>query len=594
MRFARFQSAMMAPALLAAGFLLGAPVGCDRGKERTPVPKATGPTVRWESDREGAEARGQEVVALVENTLVTGEELDAPIRLRLYNLERLRYETRRRRLRELLEAKVLGPRARAEGLTVKDYVARHAREMEAPERRQEGPGGGGALPARVGASGEIPRAGQEGRENAFIQRAFEEANVKILLMAPEPPVLDVRLGDNPIRGKPGAPVTIVEFSDFQSPHCARAERALLRLLETYDEEVRLVVRDLPLPFHRYARLAAEAAECAAEQDAYWKYHDLLFHNQDDLTRPALERYARRLDLDPKSFRECLDAGRFRKAVEADEAEARRLGVDSSPTFFVNGRYLKGAQTFSRFEEVVQAELERLGLVETAASGEEAVRKEARYEDAEPSDLPLTLVGTLVRKDPSRSIASIRREGEAIAGTFRPDDEVMEGVELDRVERKRVYVRHHGDLEFLPLARGRTGAETAEEEAEEAPEVAPEERSPEEEAEKEPVLPGPDAVLAVSRSELDEALEHVDALEQALEIGDLDAEGKPLLRLSEVEPGSLYERLGLESGDVLMQVNGEWVHDQDNPLWDALGGEQKTVILRIIRGGLPKTFEIQIE
>jgi protein-disulfide isomerase/type II secretory pathway component PulC len=592
MRLALFRSAAMATALLGAGFLLGAPAGCDRGEERTPVPEATDSAVLWESDREDAEARGQEVVALVENDLVTAEELDAPIRLRLYNLERLRYQTRSRRLRELLVAKVLGPRARAEGLSVKEYVAKHAREMEEPERGQGGAGDGRALYARAGTSGQVLRAGEEQRQNAFIQRALEEANVKILITEPEPPVLNVRLGNNPIRGKTGAPVTIVEFSDFQSPYSARAQPALRRILEAYDEEVRLVVRDLPLHFHRYARLAAEAAECAGEQDAYWKYHDVLFQNQDDLARPALERYARRLDLDTALFRECLDAGRFRKDVEADAAEARRLGVDSTPTFFVNGRYLKGVQTFALFEKVVQAELERLGLGEAAASEEEETKKAARYEDAEPSDLPLTLVGTLVRKDASRSVASIRREGEEIASTFRPEDEVMDGVKLDRVERKRVYVRHHGDLEFLPLARGGAGAGTAL--PEEAEEAAPEESPAEEAAEEEPMLPGPDAVLAVSQSELDEALEDIDALEQVLEIGELDVGGKRLLKLSEVEPGSLYERLGLESRDVLMQVNGKWVHDQDNPLWDALGGEQKTVILRIIRRGIPKTFEVQIE
>jgi protein-disulfide isomerase len=602
--------------LLAAAIPLAAAIGCDQATEAE-GPERAAPDVTWEREDGEVEREGQEVVALIEGEVVTADQMDAPIRLSLYQLDLLRHRLRLRRLQDVLVEKVLGPRAEAEGLSLEAYLAKHARQRAQKQGRDERRAGEEVAPAGMEGAGPSLLYREDPQQNAFILKALEEEGVRILMEAPELPVLDVRLGDNPIRGKPDAPVTILVFSDFQSPHSARVQPTLRRILEEHREEVRLVIRDLPLRFHRYAPLAAEAAECAGEQNAYWKYHDLLFQNQSDLTRPALARYARRASLDLDRFQACLKEGRFKANVAADAAEAERLGIKASPTFFVNGRYMRGVRgvpPFAAFERIVRSELGRLGLARAVAAkegeraGEKASGKpedkaeEALYAEAEPTDLPLALVGTLVRKDPDRSVASIRREGEAIAGAFRPGDEIMDGVTLARVERRRAYLRRNGDLEFLPIARRAAGAAR---EAKAPPPVARESRSEargrggeegagEAEQAGEPLLPGPDAVLAVTRGDLEEALEDVEALDGALETGDLDADGKKLLRVSDVTPGSLYEKLGLLPNDVLMQVNGMWIHDQDNPLWNALAGDQNTVILRIIRDGIPKTFEYQIE
>jgi hypothetical protein len=136
---------------------------------------------------------------------------------------------------------------------------------------------------------------------------------------------------------------------------------LRQLLAAYPTQVRLVERDFPLPIHRDAVRAAEAAECAREQDAYWPYHDVLLQEQADLGRAALARYAQRIGIDVARLIACVDARRTRAEVEADAAEARRLGVSIVPTTFVDGRYLRGPQPYEALRAEVDAALERRGL-----------------------------------------------------------------------------------------------------------------------------------------------------------------------------------------------------------------------------------------
>jgi protein-disulfide isomerase len=160
----------------------------------------------------------------------------------------------------------------------------------------------------------------------------------------------------PRKGAPDARVTVVVFSDFQCPYCTRGEQVLKQLTATYGDRVRVVFRNFPLPMHPAARTAAAAALAAHEQGKFWEYHDLLFAHQDALGREALEGYARQLGLDLTRFRAALDSGRFDADLAADLAEAARLGVTGTPTFFVNGRRIVGAQPFEVFKAQVDEAL----------------------------------------------------------------------------------------------------------------------------------------------------------------------------------------------------------------------------------------------
>jgi protein-disulfide isomerase len=167
---------------------------------------------------------------------------------------------------------------------------------------------------------------------------------------------DVSTGAAPPRGPANAKVTIVIFSDFECPFCSKVEGTLRSLEEQYRGKVRFAFRNHPLPFHSHARLAAKAALAAGEQGRFWEYHDTLFAHQDALTRPALERYAADLGLDLPRFRAALDEAVLDAALDADADDATRLHVQGTPTFFVNGRRIIGAQPLSVFRETVDKAL----------------------------------------------------------------------------------------------------------------------------------------------------------------------------------------------------------------------------------------------
>jgi len=160
----------------------------------------------------------------------------------------------------------------------------------------------------------------------------------------------------PSRGPSSAPVTIVEFSDFQCPYCARVGPTLDQILERYPDQVRIVFRHLPLPFHSEARLAAQASFCAERAGLFWEYHDQLFANQRAMERSQLIDYANLLELDPEDFETCLDSPEAQARVEADLAAAEALGATGTPAFFINGIELSGAQPIEAFEAIITEEL----------------------------------------------------------------------------------------------------------------------------------------------------------------------------------------------------------------------------------------------
>jgi len=160
----------------------------------------------------------------------------------------------------------------------------------------------------------------------------------------------------PVKGDPEAPITIIEFSDFQCPFCAQIQTTLDQIFDTYGDDVKLVFRHYPLPFHENAESAALASMCANEQDNFWEYHDLLFENQEDMTMTNLKKWAADLGLDAEKFNSCLDNQSYKEEINKDIGDAQAVGVSGTPAFFVNGQRLVGAQPFEAFKAVIDAEL----------------------------------------------------------------------------------------------------------------------------------------------------------------------------------------------------------------------------------------------
>jgi protein-disulfide isomerase len=178
-------------------------------------------------------------------------------------------------------------------------------------------------------------------ERAFVEKLRATASIQTFLVAPNPPVYSISTTDQPSLGNASAPVTIIEFTDYQCPSCAATHPILERLVKEYGDRVRLVARDFPLSQHADAFKAAEAAEAAREQGKYWEYVRILLRNQSALSVAKLKDYAGELALDRARFDQALDSGKFAETVQRDIDEGTMLGIEATPALFINGRRVSG-------------------------------------------------------------------------------------------------------------------------------------------------------------------------------------------------------------------------------------------------------------
>ena len=204
---------------------------------------------------------------------------------------------------------------------------------------------------------ELIRRARERRYDAFMAELRTKASLDLRLPYPDVPRADVPiLPEDPRRGSEDAEVVIVQYAEYQCYWCGRVEPTLDRLLEEYDGKVRLVWKDYPLSNHGRAIPAAVAARCAGEQDNYWQMNRLLLANQHALSDAAINGYARQLGLDAPSFQECIGSGKYERVVAQNMKKGEELGVQFTPTFYINGVLLTGAAPYQRFKTVIDREL----------------------------------------------------------------------------------------------------------------------------------------------------------------------------------------------------------------------------------------------
>ena len=215
----------------------------------------------------------------------------------------------------------------------------------------------------------------------------------------------------PIKGAKDALVTIVQFSDYQCPFCSRVEPTMDKIMEEYKGKVRVAWRDLPLPFHPNAVPAAIAARAAGDQGKFWEMHKKIFADQAHLDRETFEKHAQELGLNMGKFKAALDAQKGKEAIEADAAAGGKIGARGTPAFFINGKFLSGAQPFESFKAKIDEELKAAEALVAKGTPKghvyEALLKDAKSDVPAAPAAPPRAARTRVPRRTPRSIRSRR-------------------------------------------------------------------------------------------------------------------------------------------------------------------------------------------
>ncbi|HZI18861.1 MAG TPA: thioredoxin domain-containing protein [Pyrinomonadaceae bacterium] len=317
----------------------------------------------------------EDILATVNGRAITRREVDASVLSQIHVLERQIYSLRKAALENLIDRAVLEEEARRQNLSPAELRRRlTAAPVEVSTARVE-------QTYLESASALVQMSPDEARERIrldlenhlriramreVVRRLRERSEVRVLLTEPRLP--HAAGGRGPSLGPEGAPVTIIEFSDFQCPYCRQAQVGLKQVLTEYAGQVRLVFKHLPLSTHRLAFEAAAASNCAGEQGRFWQYHDALFAEA-ELSQQGFARIAAALGLDDKKFRACLDSEGARTSVAGDMEEARRLGIEATPTFIINGRIHQGALTPTALKAAVERELISSAAKDRAEQGQ---------------------------------------------------------------------------------------------------------------------------------------------------------------------------------------------------------------------------------
>jgi protein-disulfide isomerase len=315
-----------------------------------------------------AGAPATEPLAEVNGEIITTEEFQRALGMKLSHLEEQIHEIKRKEIDALVTQKLLTQEAAKRGISVEALLDAEVTTKVGPVTEAEVEAFYQGNKARL--SGEEAAVRQNIRTQLQEQRITIRrllfldslrSRAKVVMRLPPPPLtrIDVSNHEGPYRGNAQAPVTIVEFSDFKCPFCSRAQPTLKQVLERYRGKVKLVYRDFPLEaIHPEARRAAEAARCAHDQEKFWPYHDLLFSHFPQVGLEDLRQYANQAGLDAVRFEKCLTEGTHRETIQRDIDEAKRLGVAGTPAFFINGRPLSGAQPIDAFVRIIDEELAR--------------------------------------------------------------------------------------------------------------------------------------------------------------------------------------------------------------------------------------------
>jgi predicted DsbA family dithiol-disulfide isomerase len=313
-----------------------------------------------------------EVLAIVDGKQLTRAELESKEAAKLLPARDQYYKAQREALDRLIDEALLEMQAQRENLTVPQLLEKHVTskvkdptddQLEVYYEGVQTDQPFAAVRDKILETIRQHRIANARKE--YLNSLRNQANLEVLLASPS---VDVALGDGPTRGAPNAPVLLIEFADFECPYCQKINADLKKLEAEYSGKVLFAFKDYPLPMHKHAQKASEAARCAGNQDKYWEYHDLLFEKGSGLEISQLKEYARTLKLDTAKFDQCLDSGETAAAVKKDQEQGQNLGLTGTPSFFVNGHFFSGAATYAMLREIVNQQLTFLAASQKKPAG----------------------------------------------------------------------------------------------------------------------------------------------------------------------------------------------------------------------------------
>jgi protein-disulfide isomerase len=308
----------------------------------------------------------RDVLAVVGGEEITRSEVETNAGGQLTQLRQQIFDLTEQSLNQTIDGKLLDLEAESRGLERDSFIASIVEtDLPVPTEAQID-----SVYEEAAARINAPRDSVAPQIEAFLQNRTRRARYDSLIGALraeyevrnylEPPRFEVE-ATGPALGPDAAPVTIVEFSDFECPFCLRIHPTLKRVMDEYEGQVRLVFRQFPLNnIHPHAQKAAEASLCADAQGRFWEMHDAMFDNPRELAVADLKTRAAEIGLDEEAFATCLDTGEFADEVTADLNAGRALGVSGTPALYINGRFLSGAQPFEVISRVIEDELQRGG------------------------------------------------------------------------------------------------------------------------------------------------------------------------------------------------------------------------------------------
>jgi protein-disulfide isomerase len=319
----------------------------------------------WQSAMATESAEAEHPLAVVDGQPVTEQDILPLVRGKLQQLRTQEYQIKEDAVQDTIDQRLLDKAAKAKDVSVEELLQQEVFSKVTEPTEQEVESFYKAQKARINRPlseikpeiRELLKSARAARlRSDYLQTLRAKANIKILLT---PPRVQVSFDPSRVQGSADAPVTIVEFSDYQCPYCKRALPVLKEILAKYPGKVRLAYRDFPLTsIHPRAEAAAEASRCAGEQGRFWPYHDLLFEHQEKLDDASLVDYARKLGLDAPRFEQCLKSHKYQAAVQQDIDAGEQLGISGTPAFFINGIPLMGARPLTSFVSIIDQELAR--------------------------------------------------------------------------------------------------------------------------------------------------------------------------------------------------------------------------------------------